>query len=271
MRFRTVLLNGILALGAVVILTPFVWMLSLSFKPESEIYTPFIRLLPEVWDFANYAEAFSTGEVGTFIRNGVIVTLSVLALQFCTIIPAAYVLARKRFRLQGLCFTIVLAALIIPQHVVAIPLFMAAGKLNLLNTLPVLIIPFVTSALGIFLLRQHFKTIPQDIIDAARIDGAGEIYTLWRILVPQILPALAAFSIFSIVYHWNDFFWPLLVISDMDLATPPLGISLFASDEGGNDVGPMMASATIIVLPLMAAFLAARKRFIQGVTMSGMK
>ena len=271
MRCRTLILNTVLAAGAVVILTPFVWMLSLSLKPENEIYTPFIRLLPQVWDFANYAEAFSFGEVGTFIKNGLIVTLSILFLQYLTIVPAAYVLARKRFRLEKFCFGLVLAALISPQHVVAIPLFMAAGSLNLLNTTTVLILPFVTSALGIFLLRQHFKGIPQDIIDAARIDGAGEIYTLWFILVPQIASALAAFAIFSLVYHWNDFFWPLLVVSRMDLATPPLGISLFASDEGGNDVGPMMASAALIVLPLMIAFLIARRRFIQGMTMSGMK
>jgi len=263
--------NTLLGLGAIIILTPFIWMLSLSVKPENEIYTPHISLLPKEWDFANYLEALTYGETGTFVINGLIVTLSILALQLLTIIPAAYVLARKDFKLNKLCFALVLAALLIPPHVPAIPLYLAMGSLKLLNTYTVLIVPFVTSAFGIFLLRQSFKSLPQDLLDAAKIDGAGEAYTLWTILVPQIMPAIAAFSVFSIISHWNDFFWPLLVVSDMSMATPPLGVSIFASDEGGHDVGPMMASATMIVLPLVIVFLIARKYFVQGTTMTGIK
>ncbi|MCL2029171.1 MAG: carbohydrate ABC transporter permease [Deltaproteobacteria bacterium] len=270
-KFRKFFLNFMLGLGAIIVLTPFIWMLSLSVKPENEIYTPYIKLLPEEWDFANYQEALTYGEVGMFIANGLIVTLSILLLQMLTIIPAAYVLARRKFKLNGLCFGLVLAALLIPPHIPALPLYMAMGGAKLLNTYAALIIPFTTSAFGIFFLRQSFKGIPQDLIDAAKIDGAGEGYTLWTILVPQVFPALAAFSVFSIVSHWNDFFWPLLVITNMDMATPPLGVSIFASDEGGNDVGPMMAAATLIVLPLVAIFLIARKRFVQGMTMSGIK
>ena len=258
-------------MGALIILLPFIWMLSLSVKPENEIYTSYIKLLPTVWDWDNYREALTYGETGTFIVNGMIVTLSILVMQLLTIVPAAYVLARKKFKLSSLCFACVLAALLIPPHVPAIPLYFTFGQLNLLNTYAVLITPFVTSAFGIFLLRQSFKGIPQDLLDAAKIDGASETRTLWTILVPQIFPALAAFSVFSIVAHWNDFFWPLLVVSDMNLATPPLGVSIFASDEGGNDVGPMMAAATLIVLPLVIIFLAARRHFVQGITMSGIK
>jgi multiple sugar transport system permease protein len=268
---RTILANLLLALGAVVMLTPFVWMLSLSVKPENEIYTPAIELLPKVWDFANYGEALAYGETGVFILNGLIVTLSILSLQLLTVIPAAYVLARKEFKLSKLCFVLVIAALLLPPHVPAIPLYLVMGGLKLLNTRAVLITPFITSAFGIFLLRQSFKSLPQDLLDAARIDGAGEAWTLWTILTPQIMPAIAAFAVFSIVSHWNDFFWPLLVVSDMNLATPPLGVSIFASDEGGNDVGPMMAAATLIVLPLVTVFLIARRRFVQGLTMSGIK
>ncbi len=254
-RARLVLINVVLALGAVLILLPFVWMLSLSVKPENEIYQAAIHFLPEQWDFDNYIEAFEFGEVGTFVRNGVCVTLTILAIQLATVIPAAYVLARKRFRLEGAAFALVLTGLIVPQQAVVIPL----------------VLPFMTSALGIFLLRQSFKAIPQDLIDAARVDGASEPYILWFILVPLVKPALAAFAVFSLVSHWNDFFWPLLVVNDLQLATPPLGISIFASDEGGNDVGPMMASATVIVAPLLIAFLFARRWFIQGVTLSGLK
>ena len=257
--WRSIALNVLLALGAVVVLLPFVWMLSLSVKPENEIYTPTIHFLPHAWDWANYAEAFEFGEVGTFIRNGIIVTGAILCIQLLTVIPCAYVLARKRFRLEGLAFGLVLTGLIVPPQVVVIPLVLMIGRLGLLNTYTALIIPFMTSALGIFLIRQSLKAVPQDLIDAARVDGANETTILWTILVPQVKPAIAAFAVFSIVSHWNDFLWPLLVVNDMSLATPPLGVSIFASDEGGNDVGPMMASATMIVLPLLLIFLFARR------------
>jgi multiple sugar transport system permease protein len=170
-----------------------------------------------------------------------------------------------------LLFALVLAVLLIPPQVTAIPVYLALSQAGLLNTYTALVAPFATSAFGVFLLRQGFRTLPQDLIDAARMDGAGEFYTLWMILVPQLLPMIAAFGVFSIVVHWNDFFWPLLVINRIERATPPLGISIFASDEAGNDVGPMMASATLIVLPLMLAFLIARRRFIEGVVLSGIK
>lgn len=271
MRPRTLLINTVLAAGAVIMLLPFAWMLSLSVKDEADIFTSELRFFPAQWDFANYFEALTTGHVGTFLLNGIIVTLGILVLQILTIVPAAYVLARKQFRLKPLLFSLVLAVLLIPPQVTAIPVYLMIAKAGLIDSYAALIVPFATSAFGIFLLHQGFRTLPQDLIDAARMDGAGEFYALWTILVPQLLPMIAAFGVFSVVVHWNDFFWPLLVVTRIENATPPLGISIFASDEGGNDVGPMMASATLIVMPLMFAFLIARRRFIEGVTLSGIK
>jgi multiple sugar transport system permease protein len=271
MRIRVALLNVGLAAGACGMLFPFAWMLSLSFKDESEIFTSDLRLFPQRWDWANYVEAFTTGHVGAFLVNGVVVTLSILALQLLTIVPAAYVLAREDFRLKPALFAVVLAVLLIPPQVTAIPVYLMIAEAGLLDSYVALVAPFATSAFGIFLLRQSFRTLPQDLIDAARMDGCGEFHALWFILVPQVFPVIAAFSVFSVVVHWNDFFWPLLVVTRIERATPPLGISIFASDEGGNDVGPMMASATLILLPLMLAFLIARRRFIEGVALSGAK
>jgi multiple sugar transport system permease protein len=271
MRPGTAFVNLALAGGAVIMVLPFAWMLSLSFKDESEVFTNNPSFLPQRWDFANYVEAFVTGHVGIFLVNGAIVTFAILVLQILTIVPAAYVLARKDFRLKPALFALVLAVLLIPPQVTAIPVYLMIAEAGLLNSYTALVIPFATSAFGIFLLRQGFRTMPQDLIDAARMDGAGEFHTLWFILVPQLMPMVAAFGVFSIVAHWNDFFWPLLVITRIENATPPLGISIFASDEGGNDVGPMMASATLIVAPLMLAFLIARRRFIEGATLSGLK
>jgi len=271
MKKTEILLHGLLAIGGVVMLAPFVWMLSLSLKPENEIYNSEIHLLPQQWDFSNYVEAFTKGHVGTLLLNGVIVTLSILLCQYLTAIPAAYVLARKQFRLNGFLFAVVLGVLLIPPQVSAIPVYLFLGQLDLINTTAALVIPFTTSAFGIFLFRQSFKTFPQDLLDAARVDGASEFYILWTLVVPLSLPTLAAFGIFSIVVHWNDLFWPLLVIYDIQKATPPLGVAIFNSGEGGVEIGPMMATATIIILPLTLAFLVARRRFIEGITITGIK
>lgn len=268
---KRVLINLLLTCGALVIIIPLIWMLGVSVKPENEIYAPTLRLLPQVWDWSNYAEAYTQGEMRLFIRNGIFITLAILAIQCLTVIPAAYALARKQFRLQRLFFLLVLAALLIPPQVVAIPLFLVFGKIRLLDSYAVLIIPFVTSAFGIFLLRQSFMSIPQELMDAARMDGAGELYTLWFILVPQIYPAISVFAVLSILTHWNDFFWPLICITDIEYTTPPLGVSIFASNESGNDVGPMMASAAMTVAPLMLGFLILRRRFIKGFMTNGMK
>jgi multiple sugar transport system permease protein len=271
MKGTEILLQGLLAIGSVVMLTPFIWMLSLSIKPENEIYSADLHLLPQQWDFQNYLEAFTHAHVGTLLINGILVTLSILLCQYLTVIPAAYVLARKQFQLNKFLFAIVLGALLIPPQMTAIPVYLLISQLGLVNTLAALIVPFTSSAFGIFLFRQSFKTFPQDLIDAARIDGASEFYILWTLVVPLCLPTLAAFGIFSIVVHWNDLFWPLLVIYDLEKATPPLGVAIFDSGEGGKEIGPMMATATIIVLPLTILFLSARRRFIEGITMTGIK
>lgn len=143
--------------------------------------------------------------------------------------------------------------------------------LGLLDTTAALIIPFIASAFGIFLMRQFFRGVPDDLIHAARLDGMGEFELVWRILMPAAMPALIAFSIFSVVWHWNDYFWPLLVINTMDLATPPLGTMFFMNEEAGTNYGPLMAGTVIITLPLLLFFLVAQKRFIEGVTLSGVK
>lgn len=270
-RWRSLFTHAALAIGGAAMAFPFIWMVALSLKPESEIYAPSLRLVPRVWDLANYAEAMTTGRVGTLLINGALVTLAILALQLATIVPAAYVLATKRFRLRGPAFGLVLAVMLIPPQVTAIPLYLLMSALHLVDTKLALVLPFATSAFGIFLLRQSFKTIPQDLLDAARMDGASDFVILTTLVVPLCAPTLAAFAVFSVVAHWNDFFWPLAVIRSFEHATPPLGVSLFASDEGGHEVGPMMAAATLIVAPLMLAFLFARRWFIQGVTMSGIK
>ena len=166
----------------------------------------------------------------------------------------------------------VMFCLLIPVHAIALPIYIMLAKLELTNTYAALIIPWTISVFGIFLMRQFFATVPDDLMDAARMDGMSEFSIIWTVMLPTAIPALMAFAIFSVVAHWNDYFWPRVVITgNRDLFTPPLGLREFKSDADGSIYGPMMAVATVIVTPLIVAFLLAQKRFIEGITLSGMK
>jgi multiple sugar transport system permease protein len=153
----------------------------------------------------------------------------------------------------------------------ALPLYVAFSQAGILNTYAALILPFTISVFAIFLFRQFFKALPDDLIAAARIDGMGEFSIVWRVVLPNALPAATAFAIFSVVAHWNDLFLPLIVIQKGDLYTPAMGILAFRSVEAGEDYGALMAAALLVTAPLVLAFLLAQRRFIEGITMTGLK
>jgi len=257
--------------GAALILLPFFWMISLSLKPADEIFAPGINFFPSRFEWQNYAKAFQAVPLFQFLMNGFIVCAAILFFQILLAVPCAYALAHRSFWGRNTIFGLVIAGLLVPYHVTAIPLFLGLAKLNLLNTYSALVIPFVISVFGIFLFRQFFASLSTDIIDAARIDGLSENAIVWRIALPLAWPAVSAFAVFSVVAHWNDLFWPLIAVSDPDLATPPRGILYFRDEEAGSDFGPLMAAATMITAPLVIGFLLAQRRFIQGITSSGLK
>jgi len=262
----------VLLLTAALILIPFVWMVSLSLKPPGEIFRASFRLLPETWYAAeNYSRALTSAPMLRFLFNGVVVCGAILLLQVLVCAPAAYALAKLRFRGRELLFAAVLVGLLIPHQVLALPLFILGYQLGLLNTYAALIFPFIVSPFGIFLFRQFFRTVPDDIIHAARLDGLSEFAIVWRIMVPMALPAIIAFGIFSVVAHWNDLFWPLIAVRSEDLMPPPLGVLAFKNEEAGNDYGPLMAGATLIVAPLVVAFLAAQRWFVEGLATGAVK
>lgn len=260
-----------LAAGAVLILLPFFWMISLSLKPADEIFSPGIDFFPSRIEWTNYVKAFQDVQLFRFLINGVIVCGGILFFQILFAVPCAYALAQRRFRARGFIFAMVIAGLLVPYHVTAIPVFLGLAELDLLNTYAALIIPFVASVFGIFLFRQFFATLSPELIDAARLDGLSETAIVWRIAFPLAWPAATTFGIFSVVAHWNDLFWPLIAVSDPDLATPPRGILYFRDEEAGSDFGPLMAAATVVTAPLVIGFLVAQRKFIQGVTASGLK
>lgn len=220
----------------------------------------------------NYTKAFTEAPLLRYLLNGVIVTASIFLIQIVVALPAAYALAKLKFWGREAVFSLVLFCLLIPVHAIALPLYIMLAKVGLTNTYAALVVPWTISVFGIFLMRQFFMTVPDDLIDAARMDGMGELAIVWRVMLPTAIPALLAFAIFSVVAHWNDYFWPRIVVTgNRDLFTPPLGLREFKGDGDGSFFGPMMATATVIVTPLIVAFLVAQRRFIEGITLSGMK
>ncbi len=267
-----VLRHMILLSFAAFALLPFAVMVSTSLKPASEIFSVNFQWWPSTSAaIDNYTAALTQAPMGLYLFNGVVVTLAIFLLQALVALPAAYALAKLRFVGRDAAFGLVVFCLLIPYHAIAIPLFVLLHTLGLLNGYAALILPFTISAFGIFLMRQFFLGVPDDLVDAARLDGLSEFAIVWRVMLPSAIPALTAFAIFSVIGHWNDYFWPLVAVSDDRYFTPPLGIVAFRNAEAGNDYGPLMAAATIVVLPLVAFFLLAQRRFIEGIGFSGVK
>lgn len=267
-----VLIHGVLIAGALFMLAPFIWMLVTSIKPPAEIFSAEIALWPkQFYGVENYRFAMEKAPLLRFALNGVILCAGILVVQLLVAIPCAYALAKLDFPGRNLLFVLVLLGLCIPVQVPAMPLYIGLAQLGLLNTYFSMMVPFFLSVFAIFLFRQFFRSFPDDIINAARLDGMSEFEIVWRIITPSAWPAIAAFAVFSTVAHWNDLYWPLIVISDAKLAPPPLGMMFFADAETGSNYGALTAAATILTAPLVLTFLIARRRFIDGITMTGVK
>ncbi|MDP2084010.1 MAG: carbohydrate ABC transporter permease [Gemmobacter sp.] len=262
----------ILTLASLIILAPFIWMVSVSMKPQSEVFSGSLDLIPSEFAIAeNYGKVFDRVPVATYLLNGVIVCFGILIFQILFAVPAAYALAKLRFAGREVLFGFVVLGLLVPYQTTALPLYLGFAQAGLLDSYTALIAPFTCSVFAIFLFRQFFRALPDDLINAARIDGMGEFSIVWRVVLPNAWPAATAFAIFSVVAHWNDLFWPLIVIQTGDLYTPAMGILAFRSVEAGEDYGALMAAALLVTAPLVIAFLFAQRRFIEGITMTGLK
>lgn len=259
----------VLAIVALLTLLPFVWMIATSFVAEGEVFTG--RLLPPVSldaGMENYRRALSQAPLLLYMANGVIVCGVILILQVLIAAPAGYALAKLDFRGRPVLFGAVVVALMIPMQVPAIPLYVAIAYAGLLNTYTALIAPFIVSALAIFLFRQFFRTYPDDVIDAARLDGFSELAIVWRLMIPAIWPAIAAFATLSVIAHWNDLYWPMVVITQEEMMTPPVGLASFrASGDSTGDTGALMAGGVLITAPLVVGFVFAQRHLLRGLTM----
>ena len=279
-RIRRKLLMGLTAKGlsyllllaiALLILLPFYWMFLTSILPISEVYSTSTKWLPRRIDLSAYVNAFSS-EVLPFARlfmNSVIVATSVTILQVFTSSLAAYSFARLRYPGRDILFWVYLATLMIPVQVTMIPTFIILGWLGWVDTYRGLILPAAFSPFGVFLLRQYFLTLPYELEDAARIDGASFLQTYWLIIMPLAGPAITALSIFTFLAQWNEFLWPLIVVNRLEMFTLSIGLQYYRGLEFAQ-WPEVMAVSLVSMLPVLIVFLVQQRRFVQGIALTGL-
>jgi sn-glycerol 3-phosphate transport system permease protein len=267
-RLATHMTLGVFALVTV---TPYLWLLSTSLKLRTEVFTPTPKWIPWPINFGNYAEVFDRAPFGIFLVNTIIVVCGILAVQLVTVTLAAYVFARRNFRWADILFLLFLIQMMIPIHATFLPNFLTLRNLDLLNTRVAMMLPFFASGYGTFLLRQAFKQIPRDLEDAAVIDGCGGLRFLWHVLIPLAKPTLVAFGLISLVNHWNDYLWPLIVTDTPDVRTLTIGLGMFVQQESGADWTLLMAATAFVTAPLMGIFLIFQRKFIESFMFSGLK
>jgi putative chitobiose transport system permease protein len=262
---KTVFWYVVLISISVVTVLPFAWMLLTSLKgPEDAIFSVPPQFIPQHPTLDNYAKVLETLPVVAFFRNSIIVAIAVTFLSVLVTALAAYPLAKMRFRGRDVVFYLLLATLIVPVQLTYIPSFvLAVNVFHYQDTLFSLILPNLASAFNIFLLRQAFKAVPNELIEAARIDGARELRIWWSVLLPIVRPSLAAVAIFTFVISWNDFLWPSLMLHDRDGMTLPVGLAalqgLFSSDFRS-----IAAGVTMTIIPILVFFIAFQRQFVRG-------
>lgn len=256
---------------AAIFIVPFVWMALTSLKTLSEtmVFPP--RWLPEQPVWQNYRLAWETGPFLRYLFNSIVVTLCILMLQMLTIIPAAYAFARYRFKGSSLLFAMVLVSLMIPAQLVFLPVYLLLSSWGLIDTLTALVLPFASSALGIFMLRQTFKQVPDELLEAARLDYASEWRIIRKIMIPMAKPTLATFALLSFVSHWNDYFWPLVMTNTEAARTLPIGVARIRETEGTVMWNIVMAGNMMLVAPILVLFFMARNHIIRAFVYFGIK
>lgn len=268
-RWLRAAVAALLMVGALVVSIPFLWMLSGSVKPESEVLDIPPTLWPQEFTWSNYTELFTSLDFGVYLRN----TLIVVALSFIGLLlraMAGYGFAKFDFPGKNAVYVIVLATMMIPDQVTMIPTYLILNAMGLTNTLSGVVLPGLVSAFNIFLFRQFFTTIPNELLEAARLDGAGEIRTFIRVVLPVSGPILAIQAILTFIASWNSFLWPLIVATDQEKYTLSVGLALLEGQYSSN-YGVLMAGAAVMVLPVLVVFVFCQRYIVRGFMMSGLK
>ncbi|KAF1710525.1 sugar ABC transporter permease [Pseudoxanthomonas kalamensis DSM 18571] len=269
-RWHAVWVNGALVALAIVSLAPLLWMVSVSFMPTGEASRFPPPLLPSSTTLDNYRELFMRTGMARNFANSLLVSGAITLGSLAINAMAGYAFAKLRFTGRERVFQVLLAALVIPAQVAMLPLFLMMKQMGLVNSYWGVIVPALATVFGIFLVRQYARSIPDDLLEAARIDGAGEMRIFFRIVLPMLKPVLVTLAIFTFMGAWNDFMWPLIVLTDQAHYTLPVALATL-SREHIMDVEMMMAGAVVTVLPVLLLFLALQRYYIQGLLLGSVK
>ena len=267
---KRAIVNSLLVLCALVAAFPLVWMLSVSFMTPGEASHFPPPLLPAKATLANYRELFAQAGIGRYFLNSLLLALAATALSLAFNVGAGYAFAKLQFRGRERIFKLLLGALVIPGQVAMLPLFLMLKQMGLVNTYIGVLVPAAASIFGIFLVRQYALTIPDALLEAARLDGASELRIFRSIVLPLLGPILVTLAIFSFLGSWNDFMWPLIVMTDKDLYTLPVALASL-SREHVQDNEMMMAGSVLTIVPVLLLFLALQRYYIQGLLVGSVK
>jgi sn-glycerol 3-phosphate transport system permease protein len=266
---RSPLRDGTINLGLAVVaavwLLPYLWMLTTSLKTLPEIVRAPTAPLPSGIDFGAYHAVLEAMPLARYFLNTTVMALGIALVQIVVALPAGYALSKLEFRGRGLAFALVVATLLIPAQVRFVPVFALLAEVGLVNTMTALILPFGVSAFGTFLIRQALLSVPSSLIEAARMDGASELRIVYGLLAPMLKPTLVSFFLFSFVYHWNDYFWPLVMTTDDSVRTLPLGIALLREQGTGVRWHIVMAGNVLLSAPALAVFAVAQRHLLRAV------
>lgn len=251
---------------------PFYWMIITAFKPYGESMQVPPTFWPQTWTLEGFNSTFNSGlDIFQFMRNTVIVTASVICLQLVVMVPAAYAFAKRKFPLMGIAFGVVLVAFMIPQQLTYIPTYLLMAKAKLISSLWPQIIPLGADAFGIFMLRQSFKQIPDEIVESAKLDGAGEIKVMLQIMLPMCKSAMVTIAMFSFIGTWNSYFWPLVMTNNDKYRPLTLAIERLRDAEVGIHWNTLMAGNCLLVVPILVVFIFASRKIIEGFAYRGVK
>lgn len=270
---RAKLIGGYLGILAVLLLIglPLFWILMTSFKAKGDIYTDPVNWLPPVWETENYSDATTRVPFWTYLRNSVLITAVLSIIKIVLGVISAYALAILRFPGRHLVFLLVISSLMVPSEITVISNYALVNSLGWRNTFVGIIVPLAGVAFGTFLMRNHFLSLPYELVEAARMDGACPIRLLTKVLLPVSWPTLTAFSVITMVNEWNTYLWPFLMADTEDVAPLQVGLTMLQNNDGVTNWGPVMAATILTIIPMVIIFLALQKYMIQGLTTGAVK
>ena len=268
----TALLYGLLTIGAVIALLPFAWVLFGAFKTQAEIMSAPGAWLPRSFaNLDNFVTLFSERRFGRYMINSLIVSAATVITNVLFATMAGYALAKLEFPGQKMVFGCVLAAMMVPYIALFVPQFFIVVQMGLVNTLTAVVLPMAVMPIGVFIMRQFANSVPDELLEAARLDGASEFAIFFKIFLPLVGPAIATVAIITFLNSWNYFLWPLIVAQNQDTYTLPVGLAVASQAAKSTDYGLLLAGAIVVLLPVLILFLFLQKYFVQGIAGTGIK